>query len=76
MSYLDVVWGLKLWRAEGFVLLPVRKFGLFGGIVQSSSCVVIAVYSNQLTTVGDHFDNNQQLMNVRRQHFLYNNGLV
>ena len=41
----------------------------FGGIVQSSSSssgsVVIADYSNQLTTVGDHFDNNQHLMNVR-----------
>ena len=31
----------------------------FGGIVLSSSVVVIADYSNQLTTVGDHFDNKQ-----------------
>ena len=29
----------------------------FGGMVQSSSIVVIADYSNQLTTVGDHSDN-------------------
>ena len=32
----------------------------FGGIVQSSSrSVVIADYSNELTSVRDHFDNNQ-----------------
>ena len=34
-----------------------------GGIVQSSSIVVIADYSNQLTTVfGEHFDNNQHFI--------------
>ena len=36
----------------------------FGGIVQSSSIVVMADCSNQLTTVRDHFDNNQHFMTV------------
>ena len=38
------------------------SLAFLSGIVQSGSSgsVVIADYSNQLTTVGDHFDNNQQ----------------
>ena len=45
----------------------MRKFSFLGDIVQSGSSgsVVIADYSNELTSVGDHFDNNQHLMNVR-----------
>ena len=42
----------------------------FCGIVQTSSSVLIADYSYQLATVGDHFDN-LHIMNVRRQHLMY-----
>ena len=43
------------------------SLAFLSGIVQSGSSgsVVIADYSNQLTTVGDHFDNNQHFMIVR-----------
>ena len=45
----------------------MRKFSFLGDIVQSGSSgsVVIADYSNELTSVRDHFDNNQHLFNVR-----------
>ena len=39
-------------------------WAFFGDTVQSSSSVVIADYTVQLTTVGDRFDKNRHIMIV------------
>ena len=56
------MWGQISYADDDVVCFQWGSLAFLGGIVRSGSSgsVVIADYLNQLISVGDHFDNNQQ----------------